>query len=27
MDEGSRLVVDGETIQRDGCFRWEDGFE
>ena len=26
MGEGSRLVVDGETIQRDGLFRWEDGF-
>ncbi|AZH24241.1 aminopeptidase [Haloplanus aerogenes] len=27
MGEGSRLVVDGEVIQRDGVFRWEDGFE
>ncbi|MFB6101024.1 MAG: aminopeptidase [Haloplanus sp.] len=27
MGEGSRLVVDGETIQRDGVFRWEDGFD
>ncbi|WP_248895287.1 aminopeptidase [Haloplanus halobius] len=27
MDEGSRLVVDGETIQRNGTFRWEDGFD
>jgi aminopeptidase len=26
MSEDSRLVVDGETIQRDGLFRWEDGF-
>jgi aminopeptidase len=26
MGDGSRLVVDGETIQRDGVFRWEDGF-
>ena len=26
MDEGSRLEVDGEVIQRDGKFRWEDGF-
>jgi aminopeptidase len=26
MGGGSRLVVDGETIQRDGLFRWEDGF-
>ena len=25
--EGSRLAVDGETIQRDGVFRWESGFE
>jgi aminopeptidase len=25
--EGSRLAVDGETIQRDGVFRWENGFE
>jgi aminopeptidase len=24
--EGTRLSVDGETIQRDGTFRWEDGF-
>ena len=23
----SRLEVDGEVIQRDGTFRWEDGFE
>jgi aminopeptidase len=22
----ARLLVDGETIQRDGLFRWEDGF-
>jgi aminopeptidase len=27
MGERSRLVVDGETLQRDGLFRWEDGFE
>jgi len=26
MGEGSRLEVDGEVIQRDGVFRWEDGF-
>ncbi|QSG06553.1 aminopeptidase [Halapricum desulfuricans] len=26
MDEGSRLEIDGEAIQRDGRFRWEDGF-
>jgi len=25
--EGSRLAVDGEPIQRDGQFRWEDRFE
>ncbi|MFB6142380.1 MAG: aminopeptidase [Halorientalis sp.] len=23
MDEGSRLEVDGEPVQRDGTFRWE----
>jgi len=27
MGEGSRFVVDGETIQRDGVFRWEGDFE
>jgi len=27
MGEGSRLEVDGEVVQRDGLFRWEDGFE
>ncbi|QSG14916.1 aminopeptidase [Halapricum desulfuricans] len=27
MDDGSRLLVDGEVIQRDGRFRWEDGFQ
>jgi aminopeptidase len=27
MDDGSRLLVDGEVLQRDGLFRWEDGFE
>jgi aminopeptidase len=27
MDDGSRLEVDGEVIQCDGRFRWEDGFE
>jgi aminopeptidase len=26
MDDGSRLEVDDEVIQRDGLFRWEDGF-
>jgi aminopeptidase len=25
--EDARLEVDGEVIQRDGQFRWEDGFE
>jgi aminopeptidase len=25
MDEGSRLEIDGETVQADGLFRWEDG--
>ncbi|GAA0651089.1 aminopeptidase [Salarchaeum japonicum] len=24
---GGRLVVDGETVQKDGVFRWEDGFD
>jgi aminopeptidase len=27
MGEGSRLIVDGDPIQRDGVFRWEEGFE
>ncbi len=27
MGEGSRLEVDGEVVQRDGVFRWEEGFE
>jgi aminopeptidase len=27
MDDGSRLEVDGDVIQRNGKFRWEDGFE
>jgi len=26
MSDDSRLAVDGETIQRNGRFRWEDGF-
>jgi aminopeptidase len=25
--EGSRLAVDGEPVQRDGRFRWEEAFE
>ena len=24
---GGRLDVDGETVQKDGVFRWEDGFD
>jgi aminopeptidase len=27
MSEDSRLLVDGEPVQRNGTFRWEDGFE
>jgi len=27
MAAGSELLVDGEVVQRDGRFRWEDGFE
>ena len=27
VSEQSRLEVDGEVIQRNGVFRWEDGFE
>ena len=27
MSEDARIVVDGETIQRDGTFRFEDGFD
>jgi aminopeptidase len=27
VSERSRLEVDGEVVQRDGTFRWEDGFE
>ena len=27
MSEDARLEVDGEVIQRNGTFRWEDGFE
>jgi len=25
--DGTRFEVDGETVQADGTFRWEDGFE
>ncbi|RBI63516.1 aminopeptidase [halophilic archaeon] len=27
VSENSRLEVDGEVVQRNGTFRWEDGFE
>ncbi|MFC6989680.1 aminopeptidase [Haloplanus sp. GCM10025708] len=27
VSEDARLEVDGEVVQRDGRFRWEDGFE
>jgi len=27
MSERSRIEVDGEVVQRNGTFRWEDGFE
>ena len=27
VSERSRLEVDGELVQRNGTFRWEDGFE
>jgi aminopeptidase len=27
MSGESRLLVDGEVVQQDGVFRWEDGFE
>jgi aminopeptidase len=27
VNEDSRLEIDGETVQRNGRFRWEDGFE
>ncbi|NUE01326.1 aminopeptidase [Halorubraceae archaeon YAN] len=27
MSSNSTLSIDGEVIQRDGTFRWEDGFE
>ncbi len=26
-ESGTALLVDGEAVQRDGIFRWEDGFE
>ncbi|WP_254543129.1 aminopeptidase [Halomarina pelagica] len=27
VSEDSRLEIDGEVVQRDGRFRWEEGFE
>ncbi|MFW5903567.1 MAG: aminopeptidase, partial [Halolamina sp.] len=27
MDDGSRMEVDGEVVQKDGLFKWEDGFD
>jgi aminopeptidase len=27
MSEDSRIEVDGEVVQRNGTFQWEDGFE
>ncbi len=27
VSEDARLEVDGEVVQRDGTFRWEEGFE
>ena len=27
VSENSRLLVDGEVVQRNGTFRWEEGFE
>jgi len=27
MSEDSRIEVDGEVVQRNGMFRFEDGFE
>jgi len=27
VSERSRMEVDGDVVQRDGTFRWEDGFE
>ncbi len=27
VSENSRMEVDGEVVQRNGTFRWEDGFE
>lgn len=27
VSEDARLEIDGEVVQRDGSFRWEEGFE
>ncbi len=27
MSDESRLEIDGKVVQRNGRFRWEDGFE
>jgi len=27
VSEDARLEVDGEVVQRNGTFRWEEGFE
>jgi len=27
MSGDSRLEIDGEVVQRNGTFRWEDGFD
>ena len=27
VQHDSRLAVDGEVVQRNGVFRWEEGFE
>ena len=27
MSEDSRIEVDGDVVQQDGVFRFEDGFE
>jgi aminopeptidase len=27
VSEDSRMEIDGEVVQRNGTFRWEDGFE
>ena len=27
VSENARLEIDGEVVQRNGTFWWEDGFE